>query len=78
MANSVPTLLLLLLCAGLCEWKSKYLLVGVVLRYTPTSILPSSLNVLLVSRKAMLFLPIVVVIISTVKLILAYIEFKWL
>ena len=62
LARSIRVLTtVLLLCAGLCEWKSNYLLVCVALRYTPTSILSSSLTVLLVSREAMLFLPIVVV-----------------
>ena len=49
----------LLLCAGLCEWKSKYLLVRVALRYTSTSTFQSSFTVLFVSRKAMLLLPTV-------------------
>ena len=61
LARSIKILTRALLpCAGLCKWKSKYLLECVALRCTPTSIFPNSFTVLLVSRKALLFLSTVV------------------
>lgn len=65
-----------LLCAGLCEWKFKYLLICLAFWYTFT------LNSVLIYdtvgvKKATLSLPMVVIDIPTVNWILAFIAFMY-